>query len=337
MQYTLYKNLFTKDSREGRSNIMSYNNNVKILDCTIRDGGLINNFSFEDGFVRAVYDTCVGSHIDYMEVGYKSDKKIFTGNQYGPWKFCDENDIRRIVGDNNTGLKISVMADAERTDYHTDILRKTDSIIDMVRVATYAHQVPTAIDMIKDAHDKGYETTINIMAVSLLTESILNNTLEQLSKSEAEVIYIVDSFGSLYSNDIHKLVNKYMQYAKADRKKVGIHCHNNQQLAYSNTIEAIGHGAEFVDATIAGLGRGAGNCPIELILGFLKNPKHDLRPIIECIEKHIPAIKKQNNWGFDVAYMLTGLMNKHPREAIAFLDNKREDYTNFYDTMVNCD
>lgn len=329
--------MFTKDSREGRKIIMSHNNNIKILDCTIRDGGLINNFNFEDGFVRAVYDTCVDAHIDYMEVGYKADRKIFTGSQLGPWKFCDEKDIRRIVGDNDTGLKISVMADAERTDYHKDILKKTDSVIDMIRVATYAHQIPTAIDMIKDAHNKGYETTINIMAVSLLSESILNNALEQLSKSEVEVIYIVDSFGSLYSSDIHKLVNKYMQYAKSEGKKVGIHCHNNQQLAYSNTIEAITHGAEFIDATIAGLGRGAGNCPIELILGFLKNPKYNLRPIIECIEKYIPAIKKQNNWGFDVAYMLTGLLNKHPREAIAFLDSKREDYTNFYDTIINCD
>ncbi|WP_024833488.1 aldolase catalytic domain-containing protein [Ruminiclostridium josui] len=316
---------------------MPYDENIKILDCTIRDGGLINNFNFKDDFVRAVYETCVDSNIDYMEIGYKADKKIFTGNQFGPWKFCNENDIRRIVGDNNTELKISVMADAERTDYHRDILRKTDSVIDMVRVATYAHQISTAVDMIKDAHDKGYETTINIMAVSLLSETILNNALEQLSKSEVEVIYIVDSFGSLYSKDIHRLVKKYMQYAKSEGKKVGIHCHNNQQLAYSNTIEAINHGAEYIDATIAGLGRGAGNCPIELILGFLKNPKYNLRPIIQCIEKHIPAIKKENNWGFDVAYMLTGLLNRHPREAIAFLDSKREDYTNFYDTIINSD
>ncbi len=309
-------------------------NSIKILDCTIRDGGLINNFKFEDDFVRAVYETCVNSGVDYMEVGYKADKKIFTGDKFGSWKFCNENDIRRIVGDNDTALKISVMADAERTDYHNDILKKTDSVIDMIRVATYAHQVPTAIDMIKDAHDKGYETTINIMAVSLLSESVLNDALEQLSKSEVEVIYIVDSFGSLYSSDIHKLVKTYMKYAISEGKKVGIHCHNNQQLAYSNTIEAISDGVDFIDATISGLGRGAGNCPIELILGFLKNPRYNLRPIIECIEKHIPSIKKQNNWGFDVAYMLTGLLNKHPSEAIEFLESNREDYTNFYDEIV---
>lgn len=198
---------------------MPYDENIKILDCTIRDGGLINNFNFKDDFVRAVYETCVDSNIDYMEIGYKADKKIFTGNQFGPWKFCNENDIRRIVGDNNTELKISVMADAERTDYHRDILRKTDSVIDMVRVATYAHQISTAVDMIKDAHDKGYETTINIMAVSLLSETILNNALEQLSKSEVEVIYIVDSFGSLYSKDIHRLVKSICSMQNQKVKK----------------------------------------------------------------------------------------------------------------------
>lgn len=316
---------------------MTYEKDVKLLDCTIRDGGLINNFNFEDIFVKSVYTACVDAGIDYMEIGYKAEKKVLACNQSGVWKFCDEKDIRRIVGENVTNLKISVMADAERTNYHEDILKKSESVIDMVRVATYLHQIPTAIDMIKDAHDKGYETTINIMAVSLLSESDLNTALEKLSKTEVEVIYVVDSFGSLYSEDIRRLVEKYMSYAKALGKKVGIHSHNNQQLAYANTIEAIGLGVNYIDATVAGLGRGAGNCPMELIIGFLKNPRYNLRPIIECIEKYIPSIKKQKSWGFDVAYMLTGLLNKHPREAIEFLEKNRMDYTNFYDLVINGD
>ena len=316
---------------------MANENDIKLLDCTIRDGGLINNFNFEDIFVKSVYTACIDAGIDYMEIGYKAEKKVLSCNQSGAWKFCDEKDIRRIVSDNKTNLKISVMADAERTNYHEDILKKSESVIDMVRVATYFHQIPTAIDMIKDAHDKGYETTINIMAVSLLSESDLNKALEELSKTEVDVIYIVDSFGSLYSKDIRGLVKRYMNYAKVLGKKVGIHVHNNQQLAYSNTIEAIGVGVNYIDATVAGLGRGAGNCPMELILGFLKDSKYDLRPIIECIEKYISLIKKQRNCGFDVTYMLTGMLNKHPREAIDFLDNNRRDYTNFYDLIVNHD
>ena len=139
---------------------LTYRPEIKIIDCTIRDGGLINDHQFDDGFVKAVYETCVAAGIDAMEFGYKADKKIFAPAQFGAWKFCDEDAIRRIVGDNPTDLKIAVMADAERTDYHTDILPKEKSIIDIVRVATYIHQIPTALDMIKDAHDKGYRVTV---------------------------------------------------------------------------------------------------------------------------------------------------------------------------------
>ncbi len=110
--------------------------------------------------------------------------------------------MRRIVGDNATGLKLSVMADAERTDYHEDILPKEQSVIDMVRVATYINQIPTALDMVKDAHDKGYETTVNLMAVSTVPEYGLDEGLEMLAQSEVKAIYLVDSFGTLYSEQV---------------------------------------------------------------------------------------------------------------------------------------
>lgn len=316
---------------------MTYRPDIRVLDCTIRDGGLINNFNFEDTFVKAVYNACVEAGVDYMEMGYKASKKIFVPSEFGAWKFCSEEDIRHIVGDNQTSLKLSVMADAERTDYHEDILPKSQSIIDLVRVATYVHQIPMAVDMIKDAHDKGYETTINIMAASQLKESDLDEALEILSHTEVDIIYIVDSFGSLYSEDIQRLVSKYLGFAQATGKKLGIHAHNNQQLAYANTIESIILGTSYVDATIAGLGRGAGNCPMELILGFLKNPKFHLRPIIECIENNVIPLRKQISWGFDIPYMITGQLNQHPRTAISFISTNREDYTNFYDSIVNGD
>src|ERR1700690_174263 len=118
--------------------------------------------------------------------------------------------MRRIVGDNPTALKLTVMADAERTDYHEDILPKSQSVIDMVRVATYISQIPTALEMVKDAHDKGYETTVNLMAVSTVPEYELNEGLEMLAASEAKAIYVVDSFGALYSERVHEYVKKYL-------------------------------------------------------------------------------------------------------------------------------
>ena len=92
---------------------LTYRPEIKILDCTVRDGGLINDHQFDDGTVKAVYDTCVAAGIDAMEFGYKADKKIFAPTQFGKWKHCDEDTLRRIVDDNPTDMKISVMADAE--------------------------------------------------------------------------------------------------------------------------------------------------------------------------------------------------------------------------------
>ena len=316
---------------------LTYRPEIKVLDCTIRDGGLMNDHKFPDAVVKAVYETCVAAGIDYMELGYKNSKRSFPKDQFGPWKHCDEEDMRRIVGDNPTNLKLSAMADAEKCDYKEDILPADQSVLDLIRVATYIHQLPIAVEMIHDAHDKGYEVTVNLMAVSTVHESDLKEALTVLAATPVSTIYIVDSFGCFYSEQIQALTKTYLEACQAAGKQVGIHTHNNQQLAYANTIEAIVRGANRLDATLAGLGRGAGNCQLELLIGFLKNPAYRLRPILECIEKHIEPLRATMPWGFDLPYMLTGLMNQHPRAAMGYLDRPkgdRQSIVEFYDAML---
>ncbi len=134
---------------------ITYRPELKVLDCTIRDGGLFNDHGFEDGFVKAVYEACVAAGIDYMELGYKASKRLFARDKFGAWKFCDEDDLRRIVGDNPTPLKLAAMVDAGKSDWQTDVLPKKDSVLDLIRVAFYANQVSEAVDMIKDAFRQG--------------------------------------------------------------------------------------------------------------------------------------------------------------------------------------
>ena len=304
------------------------------MDCTIRDGGLMNNHLFGDETVADVYQACVNSGIDYMEIGYKNSKRIFSPSEHGAWKFCTEDDIRRIVGDNDTPLKLSAMADAEKSDYQEDILPSDESVLDMIRVASYIHQVPLALDMIKDAHDKGYETTINLMAISIIQERDLDEALELLADSEVETLYVVDSFGALYSEQVHYFVDKFLKYAEQSGKQVGMHAHNNQQLAFANTIEATIVGANMLDASIAGLGRGAGNCQLELLVSFLHNPKLQLKPILECIQQSIEPLREKLMWGFDVSYLITGLLNQHPRAAMEFnAKGDKGNITEFFDIM----
>jgi len=122
---------------ENRGNLTSYRPDIKVMDCTLRDGGLVNNFEFTDEFVKDLYEANVAAGVDYMEFGYKADKDIFDEKEFGKWKFCKEEDIRAIVGENDTPLKISVMADVGRTNMKRDIPPKSESVVDMVRVATY--------------------------------------------------------------------------------------------------------------------------------------------------------------------------------------------------------
>ncbi len=311
---------------------------IKIVDCTIRDGGLANNFNFDDKFVKAVYTACVDAGVDYMEIGYKASKKAFSRLDHGKWKFSDEDDIKKIVESKDTRLKLSVMVDTGRTDYHEDILPKSRSVIDMVRVAFYSHQLSEAVDIVKDAHDKGYETAANLMASSLLNESELDKVLNTLATTEVNVIYLVDSYGAYYPETIKDLTKKYLKYGQQTGKAVGIHAHNNQQLAFANTIKALHAGAEYLDVTISGLGRGAGNCPLELLIGFLKNPKYNVLPILHCSQEYVDPLRKEVRCGFDTSYMLTGQFNMHPQLAIDFLNG--EDTTNylaFYDSICRAE
>ena len=317
------------------ASLMGYRKEIKLLDATLRDGGLVNDFFFTDEFVKALYDTNIKAGVDIMEFGYKADKELFDEEKFGKWKFCNDEDIRAIIGDGNPALKIAVMADVGRCNYKEDILPKSESPIDIIRVATYLHTIPAAIDMIEDAAKKGYQVTCNIMAVSTGQETDVKTALDMIGQSPADVIYVVDSYGSIYPEAMQRLVAVYHEAAVKHNKTLGIHAHNNQQLAFANTIEAIGDGVNWADATYSGMGRGAGNCYMESMLGFLNNPKYKIFPAVKFIDKYIRQLKESGCvWGYDTQYLFTGLFNQHPRTAIAYTQKGRTDLTEFYREII---
>lgn len=318
-----------------KGNMMTVRNDLKVLDATIRDGGLCNNFEFSDEFVTELYKTNIKSGVDYMEFGYRASKKLFDPSEFGKWKFCDEADIRKIVGDNISDMKISVMADVGRCDFKEDFVKKSESVIDMVRVACYIHQIPAAVEMVEYFHELGYETSCNIMAVSQAKTEEIEEALEMLGNSSVDVIYLVDSYGSLYPETAEELAKKYLEAGEKYGKSIGFHAHNNQNLAFANTIETMSYGVSYLDATAMGMGRGAGNCAMELLLGFLKNPKYNLYALLTFIEKYMVPLKKSGvNWGYDIQYMLTGQLNRHPRAAMAFTEENCGDYCEFYKSLL---
>lgn len=239
------------------SKLLDFRPDIKVVDATLRDGGLVNDFFFTDDFVKHLYNANLRSGVDYMEFGYRADREMFDETKFGPCKFCDDDYIRSIVGENNTDLKIAIMADVGRCNYKNDIHERDESPVDLIRVATYLHQIPTAVDMIEDAKKKGYEVSCNIMAISTAQEADIRAALDILGKSPVDVFYIVDSFGSLYPEQIARIAALYGEFADKYGKKLGIHAHDNQRLAFANTIEAVGDGVDWLDATYSAMGRGA--------------------------------------------------------------------------------
>ena len=119
-------------------------------------------------------------------------------------------------------------------------------------------------------------------------------------------------------------------------KEVGIHFHNQLQLAFANTIEGIIKDANYLDGTLYGLGRAAGNCPLELLLGFLKNPKFSLLPVLEVIGKNIIPLQKEIEWGYCIPHMLVGVLNQHPEASIRWMEGERKfEYGEFYKKLTD--
>lgn len=307
---------------------------IKVLDCTIRDGGLINNHDFDERLVREVYRGVSKAGVDYMEIGYKNSKELFSPKEYGLWKFCDDDVIKRVTDGIESKTKISVMVDVGRVNLD-DIKPASESPVGMIRTASYVKDIDKAIYMTNHFTDKGYETTINIMAISKDQGVELDEALQQIEQeSRVTAVYIVDSFGALYQESVETLVKRFKNYIKT--KEVGFHGHNHQQLAFGNTIEAIIHDANFLDATVYGIGRAAGNCPLELLIGFLKNPKFDLRPILDLISDEFVPLRNKIEWGYIIPYAISGMMNEHPKAAMALRNSdKKEDYREFYEGLMN--
>lgn len=308
------------------------NRNTKIVDCTIRDGGLVNNWDFSVEFVQNLYAGLNEAGVDYMEIGYKNSPKLLKGaDQAGPWRFLNDDFLREVIPQKGK-TKLSALVDIGRVD-EDDILPREESLLDLIRVACYIKDVDKALELVQIFHDRGYETTINIMALSNVMENELLEAFEMIKDSVVDVVYIVDSYGSLDHNDFNYLVDKFKTHLP--NKRLGVHTHNNMQLAFSNTLVAAENGVELLDASVYGMGRAAGNCPTELLVTHLKGTKYKLRPVLDIIERFMIPLREKEEWGYLIPYMITGTLDEHPRSAMALRASADKDKAvEFYDKLT---
>lgn len=289
-------------------------NNIKILDCTLRDGGLLNNFQFEDNYIKAHIKRLSQAGIDYIELGYKSSQKYFDENEYGKLKFCQESYIQELIKDLNISSKLAFMIDSGRYDIDS-IVEANKSPFSMARVACYLKDLEKVIDDVSTLHTKGYQTMINIMAISKESDDSIKTGLRLIrDKAPFCGVYIVDSYGAFLPQQIAKIAKMYKKILGSI--PLGIHAHNNMQLAFANTITAIQYGVELADASVNGMGRGAGNCPIELLMPLVDENKYTIKPVLKLSDMYYSNFRNNLLWGFSNQQMLTGLFNVHPVESL---------------------
>ncbi|MGO4269114.1 aldolase catalytic domain-containing protein [Paenibacillus sp. TAF58] len=304
----------------------------KILDCTIRDGGLVNDWDFSVEFVQDMYRGLSAAGVEYMEIGYKNSEKLLKGGASGPWRFLNESFLRDVIT-KKTDTKLSALVDIGRVD-ENDILPREDSLLDLIRVACYIKDVDKGLELVQKFNDMGYETSLNIMALSHVMENELVEAFEEINKSPVDVVYIVDSYGSMDHKDIEYLVTKFQRLLP--EKELGLHMHNNLQLAFANTIAGASKGVTFLDSSVYGMGRAAGNCTTELLLSYLKGARYDIRPVLEIIEKHMITMRQKWDWGYLIPYMIVGALDEHPRTAMAQLSSdERNNFVDFYDRLTS--
>jgi 4-hydroxy 2-oxovalerate aldolase len=286
----------------------------KILDCTIRDGGYLNKWDFKKEMVRDVYEAVSKAGIDIFEIGYLGADKPGVNL----WKKCLPEDVS-YVRKGLKGAEICAMMDYEDL-LEVKIFPPKQSKIDMLRIALHKNKVMEASKYLKQIKDLGYTIAVQLMGITSYSEEELRETVINIEEKKcAAYIYIADSYGSLVPDELERIINVMRSKTNC---KIGFHPHNNLQLALGNVLKAIECGVDIVDGTLYGMGRGAGNMPIESLVAYLSKSvkdKYNILPLLDVIDRYFVKIKKEVEWGYSLSYLLSGIFEFHPYYASELL------------------
>ena len=306
----------------------------KILDCTIRDGGYLNNWRFDMKMVREVYKSLSKAGVDIIEIGFRGTEKYFNSKEFGPWRFTDPDDIRYVT-QGIDGAKIALMGDYGKLD-DGDISDEYRDLVSLVRIAVHKDGTSGAIRQLEKIKEKGFTVSLNAMGITSYSRDEIDELVRMLSDSNLDYIYVADSYGSILPDDIRGLIEPFKSLRHT---KVGFHPHNSLQMSFANTLEAIKCGADIIDSTIYGLGRGAGNLPTEVILSYLQlstSDKYNVIPVLHCIDRYFLNLEVDEPWGYQLPYMLSGIFQCHPyypKTLVDYREYSMEDIWNALEAL----
>lgn len=290
----------------------------KILDCTLRDGGYYTNWDFDKNLVETYLTAMNNLPVEYLEVGYRSPK---LSGYYGEYFYCPDFVLKKLSRLSNKKLVIILNEKDIELDTVEELLKPCIGIITMVRIAIDPDQLLRAIDLAKKVKSMGFELGFNVMYMSKWKD--LPEFLSNLKHVDgvADYFYMVDSYGGVYPEDVKEIFGLVRSQMST---KIGFHGHNNLELALINTLTAIECGADMVDATITGMGRGAGNLKTELLLTAL-NQRNNLDVDFNALSSVTDAfvqLQKKHEWGTNLPYMVSGA-NSLPQKDVMDWVGKR--------------
>jgi 4-hydroxy 2-oxovalerate aldolase len=295
----------------------------KILDCTIRDGGYLVKWDFTREMVRYVYKAVSKSGIDFFEIGYLGLDKP----GINLWKKCLPEDVKYIK-EGLKGSRICAMMDYKDL-VEVEVLPPKKSNLDMLRIALNKDQIDEGIKYLEHIKKLGYTVAVQIMGITSYSEKELKKIIKKINEKRcATYIYIADSYGSLVPNELERIIKIMKSSAEC---KIGFHPHNNLQLGLGNALKAIECEVDIIDGTLYGMGRGAGNLPLESLILYLSKiikDKYNVLPLLDIIDRYFLKLKKDIDWGYSLSYLLSGIFECHPyytKELLSYREFTIED------------
>jgi len=301
---------------------------LKILDCTLRDGGYYNNWDFSISLINRYLKSMSAAGVEYVELGFRS----FENKTYrGACAYTKDDFIKTLSIPSN--LKIGVMINASELVGHNTknpiknikllINNKKKSKIQFVRVACHYKEIDKTIKVSNWLKKAGYKVGFNLMQIAERSDLEIESVGKICSNYPIDILYFADSMGSLGPENISKIISLLKKNWKGD---IGIHTHDNMCMAIANTQTAFDYGVRWVDSTVTGMGRGPGNAKTEyLVIKFQQelNRKVNMMPLLELIEKDFKPMQDRYKWGVNPFYFLSGKHSIHPTFIQGMLNDSR--------------
>ncbi len=281
---------------------------IRVLDCTLRDGAYVTEGSFGENCIKNIIKNLNQANIDIIECGWLSKKKHNNGNVF----FNTPYDIEKYKLNNNS--KLALMFDFGK--YNPDNLETNSGIIDIIRIAFHKENLDKISFTLFELKSKGYKVFLQPSNIMEYSKNDIKKLCKQANSSEVDALYIVDSYGSMFPEDLDKIMPLFAENTN-ENIELGFHSHNNIQLAFGLSIQFINHLKPrniIIDSSLCGLGRGAGNTKTELLIHYLNKQGAEYKPdfIWKIIEEDINPFYSKFNWEYNSKRGLSGIMGLHP-------------------------